>query len=345
MSGAGGSKDTMMAGRIAYGTALLAMLAAAGPAVALDKVTFGTNWLAEAEHGGFYQAVVDGTYAKYGLDVTILPGGPQANNGLLLPTGKIDFYMGGNMLQAFAAVQQNIPTLVVAGFFQKDPQCLLSHPGVGHDTFTSLKGAPIFLGKEALASFFPWLASAYGFSEDDVKPYTFNTAPFIAAKDSVQQGYATSEPFAVEQQGGFKPNVFLLADQGFSTYATTIEARLDTIEQHPDLVQRFVDASAIGWYNYLYGDNSKANAAIKKDNPDITDAELAFATDTMKKDGIVDSGDAKTLGIGAMTDARQKDFYDKMVKAGTVPPGIDYTKSYTLQFVNKKVGLDLAPKN
>ena len=313
-------------------------------ALALDKVTFGTNWLAEAEHGGFYQAVVDGTYAKYGLDVTIIPGGPQANNGLLLPTGKIDFYMGGNMLQAFAAVEQSIPTIVVAGFFQKDPQCVMSHPGVGHDSFTSLKGAPIFVAKEGLASFYRWMVSAYGFSEDDVKPYTYNTGPFIADKTSAQQGYATSEPFAVQQQGGFKPNVFLLADQGFSTYATTIETRLDLVQKNPDLVQRFVDASAIGWYHYLYGDHAKADAAIKKDNPDISDPELAFAIDTMKASGIVDSGDTLTEGIGAMTDARQKDFYDKMAKAGVVAANIDYKKAYTLQFVDKKVGLDLRPK-
>ena len=319
-------------------------LAWPGAALAADKVTFGTNWLAEAEHGGFYQAAVDGTYAKYGLDVTILPGGPQANNGLLLPTGKIDFYMGGNMIAGFSAVEQDIPTVSVAAFFQKDPQCVMAHPGVGHDTFDSLKSAPIFVAKEGLATFYRWMVSAYGFSEEKVKPYTYNTGPFIADKTSSQQGYVTSEPFAVEKQAGFKPNVFLLANQGFSTYATTIVARLDTVTKNPDLVQRFVDASAIGWYNYLYGDNAKANAAIKKDNPDITDEELAFATKTMKDFGIVDSGDTKTMGIGAMTDARQKDFFDKMVKAGVVAASIDYKKSYTLQFVNKKVGLDLAPK-
>ncbi len=325
-------------------TVLVAVPLASTGALALDKVTFGTNWLAEAEHGGFYQAVVDGTYARYGLDVTILPGGPQANNGLLLPTGKIDFYMGGNMLQAFSAVEQKIPTIVVAGFFQKDPQCVMSHPGVGHDSFASLKGAPIFISKEGLASFYRWMVSAYGFSEDDVKPYTFNTGPFIADKMSAQQGYATSEPNEAAQQGGFKPNVFLLADQGFSTYATTIETRTDLVQHNPDLVQRFVNASAIGWYHYLYGDRTQANAAIKKDNPDISDQELDFALRTMMADGIVDSGDSLSSGIGAMTAARQKDFFDKMVKAGVVSADIDYTKAYTLQFVNRKVGLDLRPK-
>lgn len=323
---------------------LLVAIGSPTAAMALDKVTFGTNWLAEAEHGGFYQAVVDGTYAKYGLDVTILPGGPQANNGILLPAGKIDFYMGGNMISAFSAVEQGIPTVVVAALFQKDPQCIMSHPGAGHDTFASLKGAPVFVAKEGLATFYRWMVSQDGFSEADVKPYTFNTGPFIADKSSAQQGYATSEPYAVEKEGGFKPNVFLLADQGFSTYATTIVARLDTVAKNPDLVQRFVDASTVGWYHYLYGDRAKADAAIKKENPDITDGELAFATDTMKASGIVDSGDTLTAGIGAMTDARQKDFFDKMVKAGVVDAGVDYAKSYTLQFVNHKVGLDLRPK-
>lgn len=331
---------------IVRGAAALTMVAAWGPtgAFALDKVTFGTNWLAEAEHGGFYQAVVDGTYAKYGLDVTILPGGPQANNGILLPAGKIDFYMGGNMIQAFSAVEENIPTIVVAAFFQKDPQCIMSHPGVGHDSFASLKTAPIYVAKEGLASFYRWMSSQHGFSEDMVKPYNYNTGPFIADKAAAQQGYATSEPFEVEKEGGFKPNVFLLADNGFSTYATTIEARLDTVQTKPDLVQRFIDASTIGWYTYLYGDHAKANEAIKKDNPDITDAELDFALKTMKDSGIVDSGDTLSGGIGVMTEARQTDFYDKMVKAGVLPGSIDVSKAYTLQFVNKKVGLDLRPK-
>jgi NitT/TauT family transport system substrate-binding protein len=323
---------------------LAGVLALSNPALALDKVTFGTNWLAEAEHGGYYQAVVDGTYAKYGLDVTILPGGPQANNRLLLATGKIEFYMGGNMIQAFTAVEENIPTIVVAGDFQKDPQIFMSHPGVGLDKWTDLPKATAFVGKEGLVSFYQWMHSAYGFKEENVKPYTFNAAPFIADKQSIQQGYLTAEPFGVEKQGGFKPNIFLLADQGYSTYATTIETRADLVASKSDLVQRFVDASAVGWYHYLYGDNGMANPAIKKDNPDITDEQIAFSIAKLKEYGIVDSGDTLKLGIGAMTDARMKDFFDQMVKAGVVKADVDYSKSYTLKFVDKGVGLELRPK-
>jgi NitT/TauT family transport system substrate-binding protein len=317
---------------------------AASSALAADKVTFGTNWLAEAEHGGYYQAVVDGTYAKYGLDVTIVPGGPQANNGLLLAAGKLDFYMGGNLLLAFDAVDQNLPIVVVAADFQKDPQIVMSHPGVGLDAWSALPKAPAYIGKEGLASFYRWMETEYGFKEENVRPYAFNAAPFIADKTSIQQGYVTSEPFAVEREGHFKPNIFLFADQGYSTYATTIETRADIVASHPDLVQRFVDASAIGWYNYLYGDNSKANARIKADNPDMTDEQIAFSIGKIKEHGLVDSGDTLKLGIGAMTDARVKSFYDAMVKAGVVKPGLDYKKAYTLQFVDKGVGLDLRPK-
>ncbi len=210
-----------------------ALCLAAPSSFAADKVSFGTNWLAEAEHGGYYQAVADGTYAKYGLDVTIVPGGPQANNGLLLAAGKLDFYMGGNLLLAFDAVQQNIGIIVVAADFQKDPQILMSHPGVGLDKWEDLPKATAFVGKEALASFYMWLKVAYGFEEENVKPYTFNPQPFIADKHSIQQGYVTSEPYAVETEGHLEPNIFLLADHGYSTYATTIETRTDMVPNIP----------------------------------------------------------------------------------------------------------------
>src|SRR5271165_3450782 len=259
------------------------IFSAAPAALAADNVSFGTNWLAEAEHGGYYQAVADGTYAKYGLDVTIVEGGPQANNELLLAAGKLDFYMGGNLLLAFDAVDENLPIVVVAADFQKDPQIVMSHPGVGLDSWSVLPKATAYIGKEGLASFYRWMETEYGFNEENVRPYTFNPAPFIADKTSIQQGYVTSEPFAVEREGHFKPNIFLFADHGYDTYATTVETRADIIASHPDLVQRFIDASTVGWYNYLYGDNTKANDLIKKGNPDMTDEQIAFSMAKIKE--------------------------------------------------------------
>jgi NitT/TauT family transport system substrate-binding protein len=310
----------------------------------LDKVTFGTNWVAEAEHGGFYQALADGTYRKYGLDVTILPGGPNANNRILLPVGKIDFYMSANLLQAFDAVAQNVPTVVVAASFQKDPQVFLAHPGQGIEKFEDLKKLTLLVSKEGLAGYYQWLKKDYGFTDRQVKPYTFNPQPFLVDKRTAMQGYVTSEPYAVEMQGKFKPVIFLLADQGFSTYSTLLETRRELVEKNPELVQRFVDSSMIGWYNYLYGDNRAANALIKKHNPEMTDALLDYSLARMKEYGIVDSGDSLRLGIGAMTDARIKDFHDKMLRAGILKDGLDYRKAYTLRFVNKGIGVDLRPK-
>jgi NitT/TauT family transport system substrate-binding protein len=307
----------------------------------LMEVTFGTNWLAQGEHGGYYQALADGTYERHGLKVTIVPGGPRASNRMLMTVGKLDFYMGGSMIQAFSAVEKNIPTIVVAAHFQKEPQVLMSHPGQGLDTFEDLKKSnDILLSKDAVATFFQWMKAEYGFKDEQVKPFGFNPAPFIANKAAVQQGYVTSEPLTIEKAAGFRPNVFLLADHGFSTYSTTVETRREVVEKNPDLVQRFVDASTIGWYHYLYGDNAKAKELIKRDNPEMTDELLAYSRAKMKEHGIVDSGDAQTLGIGAMTDARMKDFFGKMVKAGLFKADLDYRKAYTLQFVNKGVGLD-----
>src|SRR6266545_2757505 len=338
----------MIAARLNGLTCVLAAASAlCGGAAAqqsLDKVSFGTNWVAEAEHGGHYQALADGTYHRYGLDVTIVSGGPNVNNRILLPVGKLDFFMSANTLQSLDAVEQNIPTLAVAAMFQKEPQVLMAHPGQGIDKFEDLKKLTLFISKEGLASYFQWLKADYGFSEAQVKPYTSNPQPFLADKRSAMQGYVTSEPFAIEKTAGFKPKVFLIADQGFNSYSTLIETRRDLVEKKPDLVQRFVDASIIGWASYLYGDNKAANALIKRQNPEMTDELIAYSIAKMKEYGIVDSGDTATLGIGAMTDARMKNFYDKMVRAGVVKPAIALDKAYTLQFVNKKVGLDLRPK-
>jgi NitT/TauT family transport system substrate-binding protein len=331
--------------RAALAVTLAVLLCA--PAAAqqtLDKVSFGTNWVAEAEHGGHYQAVVDGTYRKYGLDVTIVPGGPNVNNRLLLPVGKLDFYMLSNTLQAFDALTQGIPTVQVAAMFQKDPQTLLAHPDQGVERMEDLRGFTLFFSAGVVTSHFQWLKATFGFTDAQVKPYNFNPQPFLADKRSAMQGYVTSEPYAIETQGRFKPKIFLLADHGFDSYSTLIETRRELVEKRPDLVQRFVDASIIGWYNYLYGDSRAANALIKRHNPEMTDEFIAYSTAKMKEFGIVDSGDATTLGIGAMTDARMKRFYDTMVRVGVTKPSLDIAKSYTLQFVNKKVGLDLRPK-
>jgi NitT/TauT family transport system substrate-binding protein len=311
----------------------------------LDKVSFGTNWVAQGEHGGFYQAVADGTYRKFGLDVTIVQGGPNVNNRILLTVGKIDFFMSANTLQSFDAVTQNVPVVPVAAIFQKEPQVLIAHPGQGIEKFEDLKQLTLFVSREGVASYFQWLKADYGFDERRVKPYTFNAQPFLADKRSAMQGYITSEPFAIETQAGFKPRMFLLADQGFDAYSTLIETRRDLIAKRPDLVQRFVDASIVGWYNYLYRDNRAANALIRKHNPEMPEALLAYAVAAMKTHGIVDSGDAATLGIGAMTEARTKSFFDKMVRAGVVKPALDWRRAFTTQFVNKRVGIDLRPKN
>lgn len=324
-------------------TAAAALLLAAGAAQADDKVTFATNWKAQAAHGGFYQALADGTYKKYGLEVTIQPGGPQLNNRPLLPAGKIDFLMTGNLLHSFDNVKNKVPTVVVAAMFQKDPQALMAHPGQGYDRFESLKNAPVALvAKDGQFSWWQWLKAVHGFRDEALKPYNYNLAPWLANPKAIQQGYSVAEPIYAENQGRFKPVVHLLADHGFSTYSTVIEARTDTVKNRPELVQRFVDASILGWVNYLYGNRKPANALLMKDNPEMSEAEIEASVALMKAQGIVDSGEAQAKGIGAMNAARIADFYGQMVKAGLYKPGeVDLSKVATLQFVNKMVGQDV----
>jgi NitT/TauT family transport system substrate-binding protein len=333
------SDSTRMAGP--FGAASLLLLTSTS-ALALDEVTLGTGWLAQAEHGGFYQAVADGTYEKHGLKVTILMGGPQSPNRARLIAGQVQFIQGST-LGALDAVANEIPTTTVAAIFQKDPQALLAHPGVGIESIADLaKLETIFLGGDGYDTFFRWLKATYpGFRDSQYKPYTYNPAPFIADPASGQQAYITSEPLNIKKQAGWDPMAFLLADYGYTGYATTIETQTELVETNPDLVKRFVEASIIGWYNYLYGDNAAANALIKTDNPEMTDEQIAYSIAQMKKYEIVLSGDAKEKGIGCMTDERYAGFFKAMVDAGVLDGGLDLQKAYTTQFVCKGLGMDL----
>ncbi len=309
----------------------------------LDEVAFATNWVPEAEHGGFYQAVADGTYEKHGLKVTIVPGGPQKNNRAELLAGKVQFYMAGNMLQPLAASSKKVPVLEVAAIFQKEPQVLLVHPDAGVETFADLAKLPtIFMGSDGFNSFFQWMKQAYpGFSDAQYKPYHFDPQVFIVDPQSAMQGYVTSEPLTVKKAGGFEPKEFLLADAGFGTPSTLIETTDDYATAHADIVQRFVDASIIGWYTYIYGDPSAGNAAIKAANPTMTDEAIAFAISKMRDEGIVDSGVSLEKGIGCFDEAKMKTFQENMVAAGAVPADADASKVFTNRFVCKKVGMEL----
>jgi NitT/TauT family transport system substrate-binding protein len=327
---------------VVVATSVLGALGAA-PALARDKVVFATNWKAQAAHGGFYQALADGTYREAGLDVTIRQGGPQVNNRPLLPAGKIDFLMTGNLLHSFDNVKNGLPVVVVAAMFQKDPQALLAHPGQGYEKFADLAKAPVVMvAKDGQFTWWQWLKVQHGFRDEQLRPYNYNLGPFLANVRAVQQGYSVAEPIYVENQAKFRPLVHLLADHGFSTYSTVIEARTDMVRDNPDLVRRFVDASILGWYNYLYGDRKAANALMRRDNPEMTDDELERSVALIREQGVVDSGEALAKGIGAMSEARIRDFYAKMVRAGLYREGdVDLAKVATFEFVNKGVGLDL----
>ncbi|HEX5453997.1 MAG TPA: ABC transporter substrate-binding protein [Stellaceae bacterium] len=321
-----------------FAAACAALFLLAGAAAAADSVNFGTDWKAQAEQGGYYQALATGIYKRYGIDVHLRQGGPQVNHAQLLAAGVLDFNIASNSFIPLNYIHQNIPMVAVAAIFQKDPTVLIAHPGQGADSFAALKGRPIMIGSDTRVTVWNFLKEKFGYTDAQIRPYAFSVAPFLADKKAVQQGYVTSEPFTIEK-AGVNPVVLLLADAGYSSYGNLIETSQKLAHDNPDLVQRFVNASIEGWYSYLYGDPSPANKLIKHDNPEMTDALLAYGRNKMKQYGIIDSGAAKTAGIGAMTDARWKDFFDTMSKAGLYPKNMDYRSAYTLRFVNKKLGM------
>lgn len=315
-----------------FAAALLAAVSTAGTAHAQEKFTYLTNWYAQAEHGGYYQALATGLYKKEGLDVTIKMGGPQVNGMQLLAAGQTDCFMGYDV-QTMKGWENGINSVTVAASFQKDAAVLIGHPGVVNK-LEDLKGKTILISSAANTSYWPWLRTTYGLSDGQTRPYTFNIQPFMADKNLVQQGYFSSEPYAMEKEAKYKPNVFLLADHGWPPYSTTIVCMEKTVRERPKAVAAFVKATMEGWKTYLKGDPSGANALIKKDNPNMTDDKIVNGIKLLNETGMVMGGDAAKLGIGVITDERMKKTYDMMVAMKLIDAAkVDLKKTYTTQFV------------
>jgi NitT/TauT family transport system substrate-binding protein len=314
-------------GRLLAVPVLAAMSIAAG-AQPPDRVVFATDWLAQAEHGGFYQAVAEGIYAKHGLDVAIRMGGPQVNGLQLLAAGQLDVVMG-DALQVLSAVEQGVPITAIAATFQKNPTVILAHPGV--TKLEDLRTKPIAVGAAANTTFWPWLRQRYGFTDDQKRPYAFSVQPFLVDPNLSQQGFATSEPFSIEK-GGVKPVVFLLADQGYPPYSEVLAVRRDMLARRAGALTRFVRASAEGWKSYL-ANPAPGNALIKRDNPQMEDALLAYGHRKMKEYAIVTGGDVPTAGLLTMSDRRWQQTLDFLRSTGLAKPGVDYAQAWTLSIV------------
>ncbi len=323
---------------------MVALLAVAAPALAQTKVSFGTDWLAEAEHGGFYQAVALGFYRKHGLEVTIRMGGPGTNSEQLVAAGVTDLQLSSGSFGALNMVQQDVPVVAVAAYFQKDPQVLIAHPGAGNDSLAAMKGKPIMVSAGARSGYWLFLKARFGFSDSQIRPYNFSMAPFLADKGAIQQGFVSSEPYQIERASGETPVVHLLADSGFGNYSTVILATRKLVAQKPEVVRAFIEASTEGWYSYLYGDPAPGDALIRQANKDIAQDVLTHARAAMTRYGIVDSGDSVALGIGAMTEARWQGFFETMARAGLYRPELEWRKAFVLDFVNKGYGLEMNPK-
>jgi NitT/TauT family transport system substrate-binding protein len=324
---------SVMKNRLASIIALATLLATFG-AGAAERIKFGTDWRAQAEHGGFYQALARGFYKAQKLDVEIRQGGPQINHAQLLAAGKVAFALSSNSFIPLNYVREKIPMVAVAAIFQKDPQVLIAHPGQGNDTLAALKGKQIYIGSDTRIGSWLFLKARFGFEDSQIRPYAFSIVPFLVRKSAIQQGYLGSEPFLIEQQG-IKPVVHLLADAGYQSYGALIQTSQKLTQENPQLVRGFVLASVQGWRDYLTGDPAPGNALIKRANPEMTDALLAYGRRKLNEYNVVDSGYANARGIGAMSETRWQAFFATMSKAGLYPADMDWRAAFTTHFLPK----------
>jgi len=297
---------------------------------AADNIKLSLDWVPQGEHGGYFQAIAKGYYADQNIEVEIIPGGPSVNTKAMLMADQVEFNIGGSA-GALNYAKQDLPFKAVAAFFQKTPQVLMSHPNVGIDHPNDFQGKTIFISNFGRLSFWGFIKNKYNLSDDQLKAYNFNSQPFIDDPQSIQQGYLSSEPFAIQKVAGFEPVVHLLADHGFSAYANTIETSNKLIEENPDLIKRFIAASRLGWQDYLANDPQPAFDLIQKLNPDMPSDKLAYAHQKMIEYNIVTGDNQK---IGSMNAARWKEFYEMSIELGIYESAFDHEKAYTLEFSN-----------
>lgn len=297
------------------------------------RLRFATDWRAQAEHGGFYQALAIGAYAARNLNVQIIQGGPGVNVPQLLASGAVELGMGSNSFIPLNLTAEGAPVRAVAAFFQKDPQVLIAHPDPELEGIADLAGRPFLLATASRDAFWVWLKAKYGFTDDQVRTYTFNPAPFLADERAVQQGYLTSEPYTIRQAAGFEPRVFLLADEGYPSYAAMVLAPNAFARDNEASLRAFIAASAEGWHDYLNGDPTTADALIMADNPEMTEDVLAQARERLRANQIVQGGDAAIMGIGAMTEDRWRAFFEATSEAGVYPADLNWRDAFTLQYL------------
>ena len=312
--------------------AAMAVFVASSSAGAADRIRLGLSWLPQAEYGGFYQAKADGIYERYGLDVEIDPGSPQKNLGQLLAAGAYDVVLGNSSI-VFNANAVGLEFVTAAAFFQKEPTILFAHDDPEIETIADLKGHPAAITNLSVMSFWPTLKKKYGFTDDQIRPYPYSYAFFLSNEKAIQQGFLTNDVGQLKREG-IEVKTFLLADNGYNPYGNTVIATRKFAEENADVLQRFITATSEGWKAFLHGDSSGAEALILAGNQDYTPETFEDAKQAILESGIVEGGDAETGGIGTMTDARWKEFFQTEVEAGNIPDSFDYKSAYTLDFVH-----------
>ena len=302
----------------------------------LIEITFATDWKAQAEQGGFYQALAAGLYEKNGLKVKIIQGSANVNVPRLIASNSVEFGIGSNSFIPLNMVANKIPGKAVMAIFQKDPQIIMTHPDSDIRNLKDMRDLPIMISDASIGAFWLWLKSKYDFNDNQIRKKTFSLAPFLSNKSSIQQGYLTSEPFLVEREAGFTPRVFLLADYGYPSYGAMVLASSNVLKNNPEIVKAFIDASIEGWRQYIYDDPSLGNELIMLENNEMKEDILLQAIKKIRNYELVSNEISKGLDIGLMTDIKWESFFKTMSINGVYEKDLEWRESFTLDFINKE---------
>ena len=292
-----------------------------------QKVTLALNWFPEAEHGGYYAALVNGHYRDEGLDVEIQPGGPGVPVIQNVATGRVMFGIA-NADQVLVGRDKEADVVALLAPLQMSPRCIMVHEKSGIRRLQDLQNMTLAVGSGK--AYLEYLKTKVSLENVKLVPYPGSIAMFLKNEDFGQQGYVFSEPFVASQKGG-DPHVLMVSEIGFNPYTSLLITRGQTIKQQQELVAKMVRASARGWRDYLQNP-AAVNEHIHKVNPEMDLASLAYGVEAIKP--LCLPAELPAEQLGQMTLDRWKTLADQLKEIDWIEPQFDPATAFQARFID-----------
>ena len=304
----------------------------------LTKVKYVQPWVIQGESAGQFAAVEQGFFAEEGLDVEIIPGGPDVRAGALLASGSADFAVM-NPSGVYTNRQEGIPVVGVGGINQSDGLFIMCKTSTGIDGFEDLAGKKVGVWVGGGESGIQAATVEAGVAVDSVQwlPQKFSMEEFFNDAFDCASATEWNEKHVVYKEGyeaGVDVNELRPTDVGLFLPGDSIVTLESTVAERPEMVQGLVTGTLRGWQWVCSSEeNRKAGAQYTVDAAPDLDLDLQIIqVDEMCN--LMSLGPAAEAGlIGDMVQSSWQQSADATLAIGLLDGPADVPAAFTDQFV------------